>query len=220
MISRTLLTGLLAGLVASAVLTALYLAKIQPLILQAEVFEHAAAAAGQQEAAPGRALHTLMFNILTGAAFGLMLSAVLTLRGRPVGFRRGLMWGAGGFAAFALAPAFGLPPELPGAGAAPLALRQVWWLLTVAATASGLWLLMFAGSWPARLAGIVLIGCPHVVGAPHPQESGGAVPAELAAQFVAVSLGTSAVFWGVLGAACGYFHDRFGLDQGGATAGA
>jgi cobalt transporter subunit CbtA len=213
MISRTLLTGLLAGLTAGVVLTVLYLAKTQPLILQAELYEHGAALTGQHEVPLARTVKTLMFNILTGAAFGLILSAVLTLRGRPVGLRQGVIWGAAGFVVFALAPAFGLPPELPGAVAAPLEARQLWWLLTAAATAGGMGLLAFSGNWPARLAGAALILLPHIVGAPHPDSLGGGVPPELAAQFVAVSLGANALFWAVLGGSSGYLHDRFALDR-------
>ncbi|MDH3231458.1 MAG: CbtA family protein [Alphaproteobacteria bacterium] len=213
MISRTLLTGLLAGLMAGVVLTIMYLVKTQPLILQAELYEHGAALAGQQAAPLSRILETLMFNVLTGAAFGLILSAVLTLRGRPVGLRQGVIWGAAGFVVFALAPGFGLPPELPGSVAAQLEARQLWWLLTAAATAVGMGLLAFAGTWPARLAGAALIVLPHIVGAPHPHSPGGAVPPGLAAQFVAVSLGANALFWVVLGASSGYLHDRFALHR-------
>jgi cobalt transporter subunit CbtA len=213
MISRTLLTGLLAGLMAGMALTVLYLAKTQPLILQAELFEHGTAVASQPEGSFTRTLHTLMFNLLTGAAFGLILSALLTLRGRPVGLRRGLVWGAAGFVAFALAPAFGLPPELPGSIVAQLEARQLWWLLTVAATASGIGLFAFAESWPMRLGGLALIPLPHLFGAPYPLSLGGALPPELATQFVAVSLGSNAVFWIVLGASSGYLHDRLARDR-------
>lgn len=214
MISRTLLTGLLAGLVAGAVLTVLYLAKTQPLILQAELFEHGSAGIEPQALPLGRTIQTLMFNILSGAAFGLILAALLAVRGRAVGLRHGVLWGAAGFVAFSLAPAVGLPPELPGSLAADLVSRQLWWVLTAAATAGGLGLLAFAGSWSARFAGAILVVLPHIVGAPQPDTLGGAVPPELAAQFAAVSLGTSALFWVVLGAASGYLHDRLVLDRG------
>lgn len=209
MIARTLLTGLLAGLLAGGVLTVLYVAKTQPLILQAELYEQGAALAGEHAAPAARILKTLMFNILTGAAFGLILAALLTLRGRSVGLRQGVIWGAGGFVVFALAPAFGLPPELPGMAAAELEARQLWWLLTAGATAGGIGLLGFAANWPARLGGAALILLPHLVGAPHAESLGGAVPPELAARFVAVSLAGNALFWVVLGAAAGYLYDRF-----------
>jgi len=213
MISRTLLTGLLAGLIAGVVLTALYLTKTQPLILQAELLERGAAAGDLPEDPLSRTLYTLMFNLLTGAAFGLILSAAFALRGRPVGLRRGLVWGAAGVIVFALAPAFGLPPELPGSVAAPIEARQLWWLLTAAATAAGLGLLAFDKSWPMRLGGLAVIALPHLFGAPLPAFTDSSVPPGLAAQFVATSLGASAVFWVVLGASSGYLHDRFGLGR-------
>lgn len=209
MISRTLLTGLLAGLLAGGVLTVLYVAKTQPLILQAELYEHGRALAGAAERPVARTLQTLMFNVLSGAAFGLILAALLTLRGRSVGLRQGAIWGAAGFIAFALAPAFGLPPELPGMAASELEARQLWWLLTAGATAGGIGLLAFAASWPVRLGGAALILLPHIVGAPHPGTLDSEVPAALAAQFVAASLGVNAVFWAVLGGSAGYLHDRF-----------
>ncbi|MEI2612914.1 MAG: CbtA family protein [Candidatus Promineifilaceae bacterium] len=40
--------------------------------------------------------------------------------------------------AFQLAPAFGLPPELPGMAAADLGARQVWWCGTALATGVGI----------------------------------------------------------------------------------
>lgn len=213
MITRTMLPGLAAGTAAGIVLTVLYLALIQPMILEAEVFELGAAeaAAGMTF---GRTLQTLLFNVLTGVGFALALSAVLTLRGRPVGLQQGLLWGAAGFAAAALAPAVGLPPELPGMTAAPLAERQLWWLLTVVSTAAGLGLLAFGSNPALKIAGVVLLVVPHVFGAPHPTgiEAGG-VPAELSARFAAVSLASMAVFWAVLGGCCGYVFDYLNLRE-------
>lgn len=219
MISRTLLPGLAAGSAAGLLLTALYLALIQPMILEAELFELGAAeaAAGMTF---GRVLETLLFNILTGVGFALVLSAVLTLRGQPVGLQQGLIWGAAGFASATLAPAVGLPPELPGMTAAPLAERQLWWLLTVVSTAAGLGLLAFGRNPALKLVGMVLLVVPHLFGAPHPgaaEESG--VPAELAARFAAVSLASMALFWAVLGGCCGYVFDHLALREAkGATA--
>jgi len=217
MITRTMLPGLAAGTVAGLVLTALYLALIQPMILQAEVFELGAAQASAGMTF-GRVLETLLFNVLTGVGFALVLSAVLTLRGRPVGVQQGLLWGLAGFAAAALAPAIGLPPELPGMTAAPLAERQLWWLLTVASTAAGLGLLAFGPNQALKVAGVALLVVPHLFGAPHPAAVGaGGVPAELAARFAAVSLASMAVFWTVLGGCCGYVFDYLMQREEGAA---
>lgn len=218
MITRTLLPGLAAGTAAGLLLTALYLLLIQPMILEAEVFELGAAeaAAGMTF---GRVLETLLFNVLTGVGFALVLSAVLALRGQPVGLQQGLLWGAAGFAAASLAPSIGLPPELPGMTAAPLADRQLWWLLTVAATAVGLALIAFGPNPALKLAGVVLLAIPHLFGAPHPGavEAGG-VPAEFAARFAAVSLASMAAFWAVLGGCCGIVFDYLVLREAEAVA--
>lgn len=212
MITRTLLTGLLAGTAASAVLTVLTVAKLQPLILAAEVFEHGGGAVEALSA--GRVAETALFNLLTGVAFGLLLAAAMVLRGRQAGIRGGLLWGAAGFAVFTLAPGVGLPPELPGSAAAPLEERQLWWVLTVMATGAGIGLAAFAARTGLKIAGLMIILVPHLVGAPHPAEIGGTLPAELAAQFVATSFGAMALFWLALGAVAGYCHDRFSLGQG------
>jgi predicted cobalt transporter CbtA len=50
--------------------------------------------------------------------------ALAARSGHDLDARRGLLWGLGGFAALHLAPAVGLPPELPGMASADLAARQ------------------------------------------------------------------------------------------------
>ncbi|MCK5621373.1 MAG: CbtA family protein, partial [Alphaproteobacteria bacterium] len=156
-----------------------------------------------------RFFDTFLFNILNGVGFGLLLAAVLVMRGRPTGVGRGVLWGAAGFAVFVLAPAVGLPPELPGSIKAPVEERQVWWLLTVAATTGGIGLLALQARRTLKGAGILLILLPHIVGAPRAEVYGEVLPAELAAAFVGVSIGTMALFWVVLGGVAGYCHDRF-----------
>ena len=207
MITRTLLTGLLAGLAAGAVLTLLYIGKIQPLMLAAEAYEQGIDAA--QSAPFMRFFDTFLFNILNGVGFGLLLAAVLAMRGRPAGVGRGVLWGAAGFLVFVLAPSAGMPPELPGSIRAPLEERQIWWLLTVAATAGGLALLTLQARRILMGLGILLILLPHILGAPQTDVYGGTLPAEIAAAFVGVSIGTMALFWVVLGGVAGWCHDRF-----------
>jgi cobalt transporter subunit CbtA len=213
MITRTLLTGLLAGLAAGAVLTLLYIGKIQPLILVAEGYEQGVDPA--LAASFERLLDTFLFNILNGVGFGLLLAALLVMRGRPVGIGRGVLWGIAGFAVFVLAPAAGLPPELPGSIKAPVEERQIWWLLTAAATAGGIGLLALQARRILKGAGILLILLPHIAGAPRVDVHGEVLPAELAAAFVGASIGTMALFWIVLGGVAGYCHDRLagGSDE-------
>jgi cobalt transporter subunit CbtA len=207
MITRTLLTGLLAGLAGGIVLTLHYIGKIQPLILVAEGYENGV---DPVLSAPFmRYFDTFLFNILSGVGFGLLLAAVLVARGGSIGIGRGVLWGAAGFAIFALAPAAGLPPELPGSVAASIEARQVWWLLTAAATAGGIGLLALQARRIWKGGGVLLILVPHFVGAPHGEIQSGTLPAELAALYVGVSLGSMALFWITLGAVAGYCHDRF-----------
>jgi cobalt transporter subunit CbtA len=149
-----------------------------------------------------------MSNIVTGVAFALLLVAVYLLRGKPVDFNTGWLWGVAGFVVFAGAPALGLPPELPGMTAAALEARQAWWIGTVIATALGIGLFVETKTLLPRLLGVVAIVLPHIIGAPHPHVLESNVPAELSAQFAVASLFTSAFFWMVLGAASGYFFQK------------
>lgn len=240
LLRRILFAGLAAGLVAGIAVTAVQQIQVVPLILAAEVYEsaeaphdHAAASQiqGAHDHAPGAAAHshdeeawapadglernafTLLANIVAGVGYGCVLVALMVFAGRALDWRRGLLWGLGGFAAFALAPAIGLPPELPGMAAAELGARQLWWISTAVATIAGLGLIVFAGQKPALriaapLAGLALIALPHLIGAPHHVAEAGALPAELAARFAVASLLAQAAFWAVLSAAAGYLLGR------------
>lgn len=232
MIGRILLAAVAAGLIAGAFVSGAQMLKVVPLIYAAEAYETTAApeaqshshdakptegghshdhdtAAWAPEDGVERITYTALTNIVLGAGFALLIAAGMTLRGRATDWRQGLIWGASGFLAFSLLPALGLPPELPGMAAADLAGRQIWWAMTVAASAGGLALIAFGSNWALRFLGAALLIIPHIVGAPHPHEfSAGGVPAELAAQFVATSLVTAGVFWLLLGALTGHFIGR------------
>jgi cobalt transporter subunit CbtA len=222
---RIVMVGGLAGLLAGILLTLLHLTVTVPIILEAETYEqaavaqvHAAEAWGHAHDAQAwapedgieRALFTLLADIITAVGFGLLLVATCVLAGRELTWREGLHWGLAGFAAFVLAPAIGLPPELPGMEAAPLLQRQAWWLATVAATAGGL-ALLFLGREPLRAGlGLVLLVLPHLYGAPQPMEHHSLVPAALAHQFVSAALVVNLLFWAALGAIAGLLCKRFG----------
>jgi cobalt transporter subunit CbtA len=219
---RALIAALIAGFVACLAITAAQQAVVVPLILKAESFEDAkvdapkpaahdrgaAAQAGHHHDAEGwkpeegfqRIAFTALANLGIGVGFALILVAAFTLSGREIDGRRGLLWGAAGFATFALAPAIGLPPELPGSVSAAVLPRQAWWLATAVATGGGLALIVFGRYAALKVLGVVAIVLPHVVGAPHPPVGeAGAAPPELAARFAVLSLATAAVFWAVLG---------------------
>src|SRR5207253_3023217 len=82
--------------------------------------------------------------------------------------------------------------ELPGMEAAGLAARQQWWLLTAAATAGGLGLIIFAKPAALRVLDVALIVVPHLIGAPAAPHASSGVPAELAAEFATASLAVAA----------------------------
>lgn len=184
--------------------------------LASRAFAHGdgAAATGGTEAwspEPGleRTAYTLLANVITGIGFALILVACFAFAGRAVAGRDGVLWGLAGFGAISLAPALGLPPEVPGSLAAELAARQTWWFFCVAASVAGLWMMVFRKGAIWIVGGIALLALPHLVGAPQPERIGGAVPPELAGHFVAASLATAAIFWCILGWLSGTFWKRF-----------
>lgn len=210
---RMLLVGALAGLVAGAVVTAAQWVDVVPLILEAETYEQAAATGDAEHEpwvpadGPERILYTLLANVLTGVGFGLLLAAALSLTGEG-GWRRGLYWGAAGFVAFSLAPSLGLPPELPGAEAAPLLDRQLWWVFAAASTGGGLALMFLVRHAAAATAAVGLLALPHIVGAPQPDAHGALAPETLAREFVVAVTVSNFLFWTALGSAAGFFYRR------------
>jgi len=160
-----------------------------------------------------RTFYTLVSNIITAIAFSLLLVGVYMLRGKPVNYVCGLLWGAAGFAVFSGSTALGLPPELPGMTAAALESRQIWWIGTVIATATGIGILIESKTILPKFIATVLIAVPHIIGAPHPHVFDSNVPAELSAQFAVASLMTSLFFWMVLGLVSGYFFQKLVLES-------
>lgn len=154
---------------------------------------------------------TVLFMGLVYIAYGMLLTAGFGLAegaGLRIGPTQGMLWGLAGFAAFQLAPAMGLAPELPGTIAAELGARQVWWWSTVAATATGIGLLAYGRQVWMYVAAGVLLAAPHVIGAPQPDAFFGLAPPELAAAFAARVLGAALVVWACLGWFAGHFWSR------------
>ena len=164
-----------------------------------------------------RNLYTLGADIVTGVGFAFLLTAAIVFLGKGADWRRGLLWGLAGFASFTLAPALGLPPELPGTEAAPLLDRQLWWIGTVIATGGGLFIAARLRNVVGYAIAVVLIAAPHVIGAPHPENPGGLAPEELEHKFILVAIATSLVFWVVLGALTGAFFKRYANEAGAAA---
>ncbi len=216
MFRRIVFTAALAGLIAGLFLFSAQSLRVIPIVHEAETYETASAKNPPPANHPhensgadhGRGALTALANVITAIGFALLLTGAISLRG-DADFRRGLLWGLGGFAAFSAAPALGLPPELPGTIAAGLFERQIWWLGTAAATVAGLALIAFAPGARWKFPGALLIALPHLIGAPQPDNHTALAPEALQRQFVVAALATSGIFWLVLGGLCGYLFQRF-----------
>lgn len=228
--SRLVSAAVAAGLLAGLALTAVQMVAVTPIIVKAEVFEDAAPAAPappvahvhadahehhhdhaawKPEDGAERTLFTVLADVTMAVGYGLLLCAALTLRGGRPTWRQGVLWGAAGYLVVFVAPSLGLPPELPGTSAAPVGERQLWWMMTAAGTAAGLALIAFGRSWLWALAGLVLLGAPHLVSAPQPLVHTSAAPEDLVHAFRLASAFTNAVFWLVLGALTAFFFKKF-----------
>ncbi|KQP61195.1 CbtA family protein [Methylobacterium sp. Leaf108] len=238
MIIRLLSAALVAGFLAAVVATGLQLTLTSPLILAAERYEtqasheaptslvvrvhahgdgHSATVQADTawEPAPGfqRMAFTGLATLVGGVGYALLLGAVLLACGREPTVETSLGFAVAGFLAVSLAPALGLPPELPGMPAAPLETRQMWWVMTALATAVGLYLIAIRRVPITILGGLVLIVAPHLAGAPDTDHTASALPAGYAAQFAARSLGIAFVFWAVIGLAFAYAWSTFGRGR-------
>jgi cobalt transporter subunit CbtA len=222
---RTLVfVAAIAGTLAGLALTAIQHVSTVPLILKAERYENRATPAdaaptGEDRAAAAteswtpsdgleRAAYSALANIAGGIGFALLLVALGEIGGGIAGWRQGVFWGIGAFAAVTLAPSLGLPPALPAVPAGDLLARQIWWLATVACTGGGLALLFFRRSLAATVFGIALIVAPHVVGAPQPARFDSAVPHDIVQRYVSGAVVSAFVFWVLLGGLAGFVRAR------------
>lgn len=168
---------------------------------------------GEGEAASplSRNLWTAIFFGLVYVAYAMILLAGFGLAsayGKVITAREGLIWGIAGFAAFQLAPAMGLAPELPGTLAADLGARQLWWWGTVAATAAGLGLIAYGRGVATAVLGAVVVAIPHAIGAPELEGFSGVAPPEVAAAFSARVLGAALAAWALMGWVAGTLWSR------------
>lgn len=222
--------ALVAALCAGLVTSAFQAWRVTPLIFAAEAYEGSAAEAhdhdhgaeatateahvhdhGEDEWAPQdgfeRTSFTLVSNLLMAAGYALILGAVSVMFNLPITFANALYWAFGGFAAFALAPALGLPPGMPGMPVADTLARQIWWFGAALSTGAAFVLVAKVRSpWALALAiGLVLL--PHFVPAPVVPDDPTGVPPRLTAEFVSVVLFNAALFWVALALAFGRFND-------------
>lgn len=204
---QLLRAALLAGATAGAAHFVYQYFVVIPRILAAETFEahnHHEHHHHTEEWKPADGLernyYTAASTVLTGIGYAALLISISTLTGLPLTTRNGLLWGLAGFLTFSLAPALGNPPEPPGVPAADLHARQLWWLITVAATASGL---LLTTKKRYAIAALLLV-LPHLLGAPQTNEPS-PVPVQLVHQFTLAALAGSALFWFLLGPLAGCF---------------
>ena len=215
MFRKILTSAVFAGVATGVVAAILQFWLVTPLLLEGELYESGARVhfatdgSTQSEAGapsladePARHLMSAGFNLVAFTGFALLLVTGFALaerRGASITPRGGLVWGLCGFLAVQLAPAVGLPPELPGTVGAEVELRQAWWLATIIASVAGLGLIAFGASALAVLSGFVILALPHLIGAPHLDTYFGVAPPELASLFSTRSLGASALAWTLLG---------------------
>lgn len=216
--------ALVAALCAGLVTSVIQHFRLTPMIFAAEAFEGAAAEPhSHEEGTPAhshgddewmpqdgleRTTFTVASNILAAAGYALIIGAISVLFNVPISGATGLLWGIAGFAAFTLAPSFGLPPGLPTMPVADTFARQLWWAGTAIATgAACLLLAKYRASWAIAVA-VALVVVPHIIGAPVPPDEATVVPAGLAAGFAAAVIVNGAVFWVVLGLVFGAANDR------------
>jgi cobalt transporter subunit CbtA len=239
MLTRVLWVGLVAGLLAGLLIALLQQVTTTPLILLAETYEEAGAAAPAPATAadatkahdhaahdhgwspsPGlpRFFFTAVTTIATAIGMSLLLMAGMIFAGDDIDERRALAWGIAGFVATGLAPAAGLAPELPGSGAGELIARQAWWIGTAVATSVALWGFLRVRHPAVRIGAVVLLLAPHVIGAPHPHALESKVPGEIAAQFAALSLVLQGLLWTSAGLAVGLLWPRLSPRSAGRPA--
>ncbi|TMJ38137.1 MAG: cobalt transporter [Alphaproteobacteria bacterium] len=235
MIGRVILAALLAGIAAGLFYGAIQHVRLTPLILEAEKYEnaggghshdHAAATTTTTQSAPvteaapeegawapadgaERTFYTFIASIVAAAGFAAVLAGISILSGIKITPRNGLLWGIAGFLAVHLAPAASLPPELPGMPAGDLLARQAWWVGTIVATGLAIWLFTQRNEMWAKVAAVILVALPHIIGAPMPPTHESGVPAVLSAQFAANTLAVAALMWLAIGGFLGFAMDRF-----------
>lgn len=230
MIARYMISALFAGALAGLIAGLLQLWFVQPVLLHAELYENGTFVhfgSGPVSAHPDlppfdamRDLLSIVFTMLTYTGYAMILVAAMSIaedRGAMIDGRTGIIWGVAGFVAFHLAPGISLAPEVPGAAAADVTARQIWWFITVGTAAVALWLLAFGASWTYWGAAVILLLAPHVIGAPEPDVFTGPAPTELGALFAARAFGIGLAAWAALGCLSGYFWQSEGAREAQST---
>jgi len=235
--SRIVYSSILVGILTGIVLTGLQVASLNPIITAAERYEtetettgepvdrdHAGHSHDGEVWAPTdgleRVAYSFLANSLAATGFAAILMALMCLfclkLKRAMSWSQGSLWGLAGYSALFLAPAIGLAPEIPGAMAAEVVHRQIWWVMTALSVSVGFCLFAFARTM-LKPFGLLFLVLPYAVGAPgiegpvflHPDPSTVEVLASLQQQFVVFSAITNLVFWLILGLSCRIVFNRW-----------
>ena len=236
--SRIIYSSIVIGLVLGMLLTSLQIAGLKQIMVEAERYETLATEmpAGHGNSghsdhshaddlwAPTQGLqrnaYSFLANVLASTGFAAIMLALMNQFQLPrkgnIGWGQGSLWGLAGFATLFLAPAIGLPPEIPGTLSAPLEHRQLWWALAVLSVAIGLGIFAFAAVRIKTL-GLLLLVIPYIVGAPqvdtpmfqHADPSVTQALINLHQQFVIISAFVNLIFWLSLGLCCRFVFNRW-----------
>jgi cobalt transporter subunit CbtA len=213
MFKNLLLVGLLAGVLSGSLLTVLQALIVIPLIHQAEQYENQLPVSMGEEGKHGhddqaedwkphegweRLGFTWLANLSIASGFGLMLAGMMSLH-RTKTWIQALLFGVAGYYAFFLAPAFLLPPELPGADSPDLESRQAIWIVTVVVSLLAIGLLGFATNPWLRLLGLAGLALPFMLFSQAPAHYPAAVPQDLIHQFSWMTGVINMINWVALG---------------------
>ncbi len=211
-VKNIILTAAISGLLAGLLLTIVQHFFVMPFLFEAEVYEqagneisasispeHPEMEQWQPENGFERTFYTALANISMAFSFAMLLGSAILVSGKQTNWLSGLAWGIAGYLVFFVAPALGLPPEVPGTEAAALKDRQLWWLATVLTTAIGLALMVFPRNWLIKLTGLLVLLLPHLIGAPQPEAHGSVAPQSLVASFITAAIIANLIFWLALG---------------------
>jgi cobalt transporter subunit CbtA len=212
MTPRLILAVILAGLCAGIIMSGIQHFKLVPLISIAESFEKPETECVQtmpgmdmcgESWVPAEGLQriaaTTATTMLIGAGYALLLTGISLVSGLPITKQNGMIWGLCGFLAICLAPAAGLPPELPSMPVADLHTRQIWWIATAALTGFALYLIAGRTEPWAKPLAVFAIALPQLFSLPQPMPHQTELAPLLAAQFVSASIAANAVFWALIG---------------------
>ncbi len=211
-----ILTAAVSGLFAGLLLTIVQYFFVMPFLFEAETYEQAATEISMpskvhemEEWQPDdgfeRTLYTVLANISMAFSFSMLLGSAILVSGKHINWLSGLLWGTAGYLVFFVAPALGLPPEVPGTEAAALHDRQIWWLMTVMTTAIGLALLVFPHNWMLKFTGLLFLISPHLIGAPQPEAHNAVAPQTVIESFIHAAIFANLVLWLSIGLCQGVF---------------